>query len=194
VAGSVAVALSMLPAAAARTEHVRGIILGTTPRSLDIGIADRSDVHLDMAAAPHVLIAEPSDAGALAPGAMVTIATKGEGPGARAIGVLVVPRGLRAFAAGHASWDLPDADFVTTGIVVQRMAKHGTVDVTVAYPGGRRLIAISNGAPVVTLRQGSRAALQSPQDAFVVATPPTDGLSYVVQSVIVGDGTLVVPL
>ncbi len=187
------VAYAAATVSAAQIVHVRATILGTTPEAIDVGVADGSDVHIDMAREPRVAIAEPADAGMLRAGEHVSVVTPGDTADARASAVVVVPPGVTFLHDGRARWDRPAGATMTTGRVVRCDCANGRVSLVIEYPHGSRRIAVPQQTPVVTLRPGSRLAFVAAHTIFVFATPPTDGLSLVLQSAIVGDGPLQLP-
>jgi hypothetical protein len=100
---------------------------------------------------------------------------------------------VRNFPEGRFPWDLAGANAITNGRIVRRENGRGAFSIVVRSAGADQRIDVPAKAPVVVLRPGSRAALVSPHDAFIFATPSTDGISDVVSSIIVADGDLVLP-
>ncbi len=167
--------------------------MGTTPEAIDVGLADGSDVHIDMAREPRVAIAEPGDAAMLRAGLHVSVVTPDAGAPAVADAIVVVPASVAFLRDGRSAWDRPAGAAMTTGRIVRCDRANGRLSIVVAYAHAVRRIAVPPSTPVVTLRPGSRRAFVSAHTIFVFATPPTDGLSLVLQSAIVGDGPLQLP-
>ena len=172
-----------------KIDHIRGIILGTTIASLDVGTPSRADIHLEMSLEPYVVIAEPSDVSAIVPGAFVSVLTGATGVRC----VVIAPDTAHVFAAGRTKWDVPGVETMLTSGRVSAVVSHGsTAAFTLGYSGTSRRFQFAK-APVIALRPGSRAALLSPHNVFVFASPPTTDLTDSIRSVIVADGPLALP-
>jgi hypothetical protein len=176
----------------ATIDHVRGIILGTTVTSLDVGTPKRDDIHLEMAPEPYVVIAEPGDASALDTNVFVSVVSDAKKDRVRC--VVIVPDTAHVFASGRTAWDAPGApSMLTSGRISAIDRAGGRTVMTVGYRGTSRRFALPKSAAIITLRPGSREALLSPHNVFVFATPPTTELTDSVRSIIVADGTLALP-
>ncbi len=169
-------------------------MLGTTPESLDVGLPSGDDVHLDMAREPEVSIAEPATAQNLRIGERVGVVSSGDAPSARPHGIVIFENGVDGLRDGIYAWDAPGGSRVTAGRIIRCDRAHGRLSIVVGYARAERRIAVPLDTRVVTVRPGSRRALLNPHAIFVFATPPTDGLSLVLQRAIVGDGDLALPL
>jgi hypothetical protein len=179
-------------AAPATIDHIRGIILGTTTASLDVGTPKRDDIHLEMALEPFVVIAEPGDESAIVPRAFVSVLSDAKNDRARC--VVIAPDTAHVFTSGRMPWDAPGGpSMLTSGRVSARDLHGGRAGFTLSYRGATRHFTIAKDAPIITLRPGTRAALISPHNVFVFATPPTTELTDTVRSIIVADGTLALP-
>jgi hypothetical protein len=168
-------------------------VLGTTPESLDVGLPNGDDVHLEMAREPYVSIAEPSTLSAIAVGDRVSVVRASDAANARVRAVVVSGPGVRFVPEGSYGWDAAGGRSMTSGHVVRSVSKRGALWITLSFPGGRREFVVPAQTRVVVLRPGSRGALLNPHAVFVFVSPPTDGLSDVVLSAIVADGTLTLP-
>jgi hypothetical protein len=176
----------------ATIDHIRGIILGTTTLSLDVGTPKRDDIHLEMAPEPYVVIAEPGDDSAIVPKTFVSVLSNAKSDRVRC--VVVMPDAAHLFASGRMPWDAPGApSILTSGRVAARDARGGRAGFTLGYRGTTHHFTIEKTTPIITLRPGSRAALISPHNVFVFATPPTTELTDTVRSIIVADGALALP-
>jgi hypothetical protein len=179
-------------ATSATIDHVRGIILGTTMTSLDVGTPKRDDIHLEMSLQPYVVIAEPGDASALDTNVFVSVISDAKKDRVRCI--VIVPDTAHVFVSGRTPWDAPGApSMLTSGRIAKIDRSGGRTVFTVGYRGETHRFALAKGAPIITLRPGSREALLSPHNVFVFATPPTTDLTDSVRSIIVADGTLALP-
>ncbi len=182
------------PAGAAATpvDHIRGIILGTTMSSLDVGTPARVDIHLEMALEPSVAIAEPGDASALVRGAFASVLADAKSDRVRC--VVIVPGTAHIFPAGRTAWDAPGAaSMLTSGRITRVDETSHPSGFTVGYRGTSRHFRLAKTTPIIALRPATRAALISPYDVFVFATPPTTDLTDSVRSIIVADGSLALP-
>jgi hypothetical protein len=173
-------------------DHVRGIILGTTITSLDVGTPARNDIHLEMALEPYVVIAEPSDASAIVANAFVSVFSDAKSDRVRC--VVIVPDTAHVFSSGRTAWDAPGKpSMLTSGRVATLDPTAKPVGFTIGYRGATRHFTLGKQTPVIALRPGTRAALLSPHNVFVFATPPTTELTDTVRSIIVADGALALP-
>jgi len=130
-ASLVASPVSATAATPAQIDHIRGIILGTTTTSLDVGLPDRSDVHVEMALEPYVVIAEPGDASAIVQNAFVSVL--GDAKNDRVRCVVIVPDTAHVFSSGRSNWDASGSpSMLTSGRVSQVDATAHPVGFTVA--------------------------------------------------------------
>ena len=179
-------------ATSVRVDHVRGIILGTTITSLDVGTPSRVDIHLEMSPEPYVVIAEPSDASAIVANAFVSVLA--DAKTARVRCVVIVPDTAHVFASGRTPWDAPGKpSTLESGRVTTRDERRDGVGFAIGVAGAIRRFTVAKNVPIIALRPGSRAALLSPHNVFVFAIPPTSDLTDSIRSVIVADGSLTLP-
>jgi hypothetical protein len=160
--------------------------------SLDVGTPKRDDIHLEMALEPDVVIAEPSDAAAIVPNTFVGVLTDAKDDRVRCI--VIVPETAHVFPSGRTPWDAPGGPSMFTSGRVRTLESHGGhAGFVVSYRGATHHFAFGKTSPVIALRPGTRAALVSPHNVFVLATPPTTELTDSVRSIIVADGSLALP-
>ena len=124
--------------------HLRGIVLGTTPSALDVGVPSGDDVHLDMDREPAVSIAEPDTRGALRVGDHVGVVSSNARERAIACGVVVLD-GEPLLREGRYPWDVPHGASMTSGRIVAIDRSRERLSIVVRYAHTKRRIDVPAG-------------------------------------------------
>jgi hypothetical protein len=182
--------------AAPAPERLRGVIETVTPTSITLLTAAGVTDTIVLTDTTRYAVLTKSSLGAILPESYIGTAAKGSGANMVALEVVVFPPSMRGVGDGHYPWDpLPDiananrpaASSMTNGSVSDVMetpAKIGSSmtngsvqtvstlpgakQISVVYKGGKQIIMVLPGTPVVAVHPAARSALLAGAHAFAV--------------------------
>jgi hypothetical protein len=216
VAGALAVCGSVVQAAPAGTDHVRGTIAGFQGQVLTVKSAGGS-VRVLLTGKTPVISVVPSDRAHIKDGTFLGIASLPQPNGSqRALEVVVFPEAARGTGEGSYAWDLPGSGShskMTNGMVSRSKMTNGTASKsrmtngTVHTAGGAALtlqyktgagtgsqnIILPPNIPIVTFAPGQPSQLTPGAHVFIIGRRLPGGI-VAADRVLVGKNGLVPPM
>ena len=186
-------------------QRLRGTIETITPTSVTLQTADGSTDTLNLSGATGYTLVKKANLNQILPESYIGTAAKGTGANMIALEVVIFPPSMRGAGEGHYPWDpLPDvtagktasASSMTNGSVASVMPSFGKVgssmtngsvqtvsalpgakQISVVYNGGKQIILVLPGTPVVTITPADHTVLTQGAAAFAVAREDNGKLS-----------------
>lgn len=141
-----------------------------------------------------VTLVAPASLADVKRGAFIGVAALPDADGGfKAMEVHVFPEAMRGTGEGHRPFDLAPGSTMTNGAVSARVDGVDGAKLTVDYNGGKAVIAVPPGTPIVSLAPGTRTDLK-PGAALVVRGPAESDGSVEAARILVGKDGLVPPL
>ena len=170
------VIVTLSPARAAETVHVRGAIVSLEGSTLTV--KTREGPNAAVALKPGFKVAGVAKASLddIKPGDFVGIAslpTAAGGDGA--VEVLIFPPAMKGTGEGSYPWDLKPKSTMTNATVTNAVKGVQGRTVTLAYKGGEKTISIPDGVPIVTFGPATEANLKPGATVFIPAQRGADG-------------------
>lgn len=189
-----ALAQNQAAPASAQPSHVRGVVVSASATSLKV--KTREGATVDLALADNAMVAGVTRATVadIKPGDFVGIASlpKADG-GDGALEVLIFPPAMKGTGEGSYGWDLKPNSSMTNATVANAVKGVDGHNVTVAWQGKEKKIAIPNGTPVVTIAPATKADLVAGAHVFIIAAKDAKG-ALAAQRVMVGTHGVVPPM
>ena len=170
------VIVTLSPARAAETVHVRGAIVSLEGSTLTV--KTREGPNAAVALKPGFKVAGVAKVSLddIKPGDFVGIAslpTAAGGDGA--VEVLIFPPAMKGTGEGSYPWDLKPKSTMTNATVTNAVKGVQGRTVTLAYKGGEKTISIPDGVPIVTFGPATEADLKPGATVFIPAQRGADG-------------------
>ena len=116
-----------------------------------------------------------------------------EGGGDGAVEVLIFPAAMKGTGEGSYPWDLQSNSTMTNATVSNAVTAVDGTKLTLKYPNGEKVVSLSEGIPVVTFADATKADLKPGAKVFVPATKAADG-TLSTKFVVVGNQGVVPPM
>lgn len=176
--GVLALVLPSIASAEGRPQlvRVRGAIEKLDGQTLHIKSREGNPVTVALADNYAVSVVVKTDVAAIKPNDYIAVAGVPQPGGViKAQMVQIFPEALRGIAEGHFPWDLTPDSTMTNATVSDIVTKVNDRVITLKYKGGEKTIDVPPGAPIVTLKPGSRDLLKPGAHVFIVAAKQPDG-------------------
>jgi len=173
--------------------RIRGTILSLTGETLDVATRGGERVQVHVGPAPRVVALAAGSLADVRPGSYVGTAAVPQPDGKlRALELQVFPESMRGVGEGTRPWDVAPESSMTNGTVGSVAGTSGR-DITIAYSGGEKTVAVPEQAPVVVYEPGTPGLLTPGAHVFIMATRAPDG-TLASDRVTVGKDGLVPPM
>jgi hypothetical protein len=176
--GVLALALPAIASAEGRppTVRVRGAIEKLDGQMLHLKSREGGPVTVALADNYAVSLIVKADVASIKPNDYIAVAGIPEPDGTiKAQMVQIFPEALRSIAEGHFPWDLTPNSTMTNATVADIVTKVNDRILTLKYKGGEKTIDVPPGAPIVTLKPGTKDLLTPGAHVFIVAAKEPDG-------------------
>ncbi len=175
---------------------VRGAIERGAPDGANLVLRTREghEETIRLSGETTVTLVLPASLADVKPGAFIGVAALPDADGGfKAMEVHVFPEAMRGTGEGHRPFDLAPGASMTNGAVSARVDSVDGAKLTVDYNGGKAVIAVAPGTPIVSFAPGARTDLK-PGAALVVRGPAESDGSIAAARILVGKDGLVPPL
>lgn len=193
--GVLALALPAIASAEGRPQlvRVRGAIEKLDGQTLDVKSREGNPVTVALADNYAVWLVVKTDVAAIKPNDYIAVAALPQPDGTlKAQMVQIFPEALRGIGEGYGPWDLTPDSTMTNATVAAIVAKASDRVLTLKYKGGEKTVIVPPGAPVVTLKPGTKDQLKPGAHIFIVAAKQPDGMLKA-GNVSVGENGMVPP-